>query len=68
MYLQSWVSHHDIKLTVIEKFITGLDGISRAAEIRTTGGRTSHPITKLFHWRSTKMIPQWKFNKSHHQM
>jgi len=36
------------KLAVVEKLITGLDGITRAAEIRTTNGRTNRPITKLF--------------------
>ena len=32
----------------MEKLITGLDGITRAAEIRTTNGRTNRPITRLF--------------------
>ena len=35
-------------LAVVEKLVTGLDGITRAAEIRTTNGRTNRPITKLF--------------------
>ena len=47
------IVHDDIprtnwKLAVVERLITGLDGISRAAEIRTAGGRTNRPITKLF--------------------
>ena len=36
------------KLAVVEKLITGLDGITRAAEIRTTNGTTNCPITRLF--------------------
>ena len=36
------------KLAVVEKLITGLDGITRAAEIRTANGRTNRPITRLF--------------------
>ena len=36
------------KLAVVEKLITGLDGITRATEIRTVSGRTNRPITKLF--------------------
>ena len=47
------IVHDDIpktnwKLAVVEKLITGLDGITRAAEIRTAGGRTNCPITRLF--------------------
>ena len=47
------IAHDDIprtnwKLAVVEKLITVLDGISRAAEIRTAGGKTNHPITRLF--------------------
>ena len=36
------------KLAVIEKLITGLDGVTRAAEIRTARGKTNRPITRLF--------------------
>ena len=36
------------KLAVVERLITGLDGITRAAEIRTAGGKTNRPITRLF--------------------
>ena len=47
------IVHDDIprtnwKLAVNKKLITGLDGISRAAEIRIAGGKTNRPITKLF--------------------
>ena len=47
------IIHDDIprtnwKLAVVEKLITGLDGITRAAEIRTMNRRTNRPITKLF--------------------
>jgi len=46
------IIHDDVprtnwKLAVVEKLITGLDGITRATEIRTTNGRTNRPITKL---------------------
>ena len=36
------------KLAVVEKLITGLDGITRAAEIRTANGKINRPITRLF--------------------
>ena len=36
------------KLAVIEKLITGNDGHSRSAVVRTSNGRTNGPITKLF--------------------
>ena len=47
------IVHDDIprtnwKLAIVEKLITGLDGVSRAAEIRTAGGRTNRLTTKLF--------------------
>jgi len=55
---QIWIGdvaiiHDDIprtnwKLAVVEKLITGLDGITRAAEIRTASGRTNRSITRLF--------------------
>ena len=35
------------KLAVVEKLITGSDGMTRAAEIRTAGGRTNRPIVRL---------------------
>ena len=40
------IVHDDIprinwKLAVVERLITGLDGITRAAEIRTSGGKTN---------------------------
>ena len=36
------------KLAVVERLITGLDGVTRAAEIKTAGGKTNQPITRLF--------------------
>ena len=35
------------KLAVVEKLITGSDGMTRTAEIRTAGGRTNRPIVRL---------------------
>ena len=47
------IIHDDIPrinwiLAVVEGLITGLDGITRAAEIRTAGGKTNRPTTRLF--------------------
>lgn len=36
------------KLAVIEKLIISPDGEFRAAEIRTAGGKTTRPISKLY--------------------
>lgn len=36
------------KLAVIEGLITGNDGLTRAADIRTATGKTNRPITKLY--------------------
>lgn len=36
------------KMAVIEKVIMGNDGYVRAAEVRTSNGRTNRPITKLY--------------------
>ena len=36
------------RLAVVEELIKGLDGIARAAKIRTSNGRTNRPIVKLF--------------------
>jgi hypothetical protein len=36
------------KLEIIEELIRGKYGLVRAANIRTTNGRTNRPITKLY--------------------
>jgi hypothetical protein len=36
------------KLAVVEQLNRGADGLVRSAEIRTSNGRTSHPISKLY--------------------
>ena len=53
--------HDDIprvhwKLAVVEKLITGLDGYTRAAEIRTATGKTNRSIAKLFPLEVTEEI------------
>ena len=53
--------HDDIprvhwKLAAVEKLITGLDGYTRAAEIRTATRKTNHPIAKLFPLEVTEEI------------
>ena len=53
--------HDDIprvhwKLAEVEKLITGLDGYTRAAEIRTATGKTNCPIAKLFPLEVTEEI------------
>ena len=35
-------------LAVVEDTISGKDGVIRAANIRTSTGKTNHPITKLY--------------------
>ena len=40
--------HVDWRLAVIEEFIPGGDGLIRAANIRTSTGKTNRPITKLY--------------------
>ena len=35
------------KLAIVERLIIGSDNITRAAEIRTAGGRTNRPIARL---------------------
>lgn len=53
--------HNDIprlewKLSVIEKLIISPDGEFRAAENRTAGGKTNHPISKLYPLEVTETI------------
>ena len=38
----------DCKLAVVEELIVGGDGLVRAANIRTSNGKTNRPIVKLF--------------------
>jgi hypothetical protein len=44
------------KLAVIEKLIVSPDGEVRAAEIRTAGGKTNRPISKLYPLEVTETI------------
>jgi len=47
------IIHDDVprinwKLAVVERLVIGLDGCTRAAEVRTASGKTNRPITRLF--------------------
>lgn len=47
------------KLAIVEELITGKDGLTRAAKIKTSRGRTNRPIAKLIPLEvSTPIAPE----------
>ena len=46
-YLTSLREYHRATLAIVEELITGRDGLTHAAKIKTSQGRTNHPVAKL---------------------
>jgi len=53
------------KLAAVQKLMTGSDGIVRAAEIRTAGGRTNRPIARLIPLEVNHDVTQEKQDSTH---
>ena len=53
------------KLATVEKLMTGSDGIVRAAEIRTAGGRTNRPIARLIPLEVNHDVTQEERDSTH---
>ena len=53
------------KLTAVEKLMTDSDGIVRAAEIRTAGGRTNRPIAQLIPLEVNHDVTQEEKDSTH---
>jgi len=52
------------RLVVVEDTIAGEDGLVRAANIRTSTGRTNHPIIKLYPLEVTAKDPLYREHPS----
>ena len=51
------------KLAVVEKLITGSDGVTRAAEIRTARGTTNRPIVRLIPLEVNEQSETWNWTQ-----